>query len=98
MNLDAEIYARHTQPMQSHINVGFGEDVTIADLARLIGKVVGYGGEIAFDPTKPDGTPRKLMDSSRLENLGWRAAIGLEAGLAATYKDFLANHDKALRV
>jgi GDP-L-fucose synthase len=98
MNLDTETYARHTRPMQSHINVGFGDDVTIAELARLVGKVVGYAGEIAFDPTKPDGTPRKLMDSSRLESLGWRAAIGLEAGLAATYKDFLANHDKALRV
>lgn len=98
MNLDAETYARHTRPMQSHINVGFGDDVTIAELARLVGEVVGYAGEIAFDPTKPDGTPRKLMDSSRLESLGWRAGIGLEAGLAATYRDFIANHDKALRV
>ena len=98
MDLDTEAYAQQTQPMQSHINVGFGDDVTIAELACLIGKVVGYTGKIAFDPSKPDGTPRKLMDSGRLENLGWRAGIGLEAGLAATYRDFIANHDKALRV
>ncbi len=97
MNLDKATYDRHTQPMQSHINVGYGDDVTIAELARLVGKVVEYTGEIAFDPAKPDGPPRKLMDSSRLESLGWRATIRLEAGLAATYKDFIANH-KAFRV
>jgi len=75
--------------------VGTGEDLTIADLARLIGRVVGYRGEIAFDPTKPDGTPRKLMDVSRLRDLGWQPRVGLEDGLALAYRDFLANNKRA---
>lgn len=90
MNLDKAVYDAETEPMLSHINVGCGEDLSIADLARLVAKVVGYLGEIGFDTGKPDGTPRKLMDSTRLNRLGWRPTISLEAGLAATYQDFLS--------
>jgi len=89
MNLDKAIYDAHTQPMQSHINVGCGDDITIDKLARTIAKTVGYRGEIRFDTSKPDGTPRKLMDSSRLLALGWRASTSLEAGLKRAYEDFL---------
>ena len=89
MNLPKPIYDEHTTPMQSHINVGFGSDVTIAQLAHTVGKVVGYQGEITFDATKPDGAPRKLMDSARLNALGWHAKVDLEAGLMLAYQDFL---------
>jgi GDP-L-fucose synthase len=92
MNLDKAIYDQHTQPMLSHINVGCGEDVTIREVAEAIGKTVGYQGEITFDPSKPDGTPRKLMDSSRLNALGWKAQVELQTGLAAAYLDFLTNY------
>ena len=92
MNLEKATYDQHTQPMLSHINVGCGEDVTIREVAEAISKTVGYQGEIIFDTTKPDGTPRKLMDSSRLNALGWRARVGLEAGLHAAYQDFLTNY------
>jgi GDP-L-fucose synthase len=91
MDLDVETYARNTQPMLSHINIGTGEDLPIRDLATLIGEVVGYNGRIAFDTTKPDGTPRKLMDVGRLHSLGWRARIGLREGLSLAYADFLAS-------
>jgi GDP-L-fucose synthase len=90
MNLDKAIYDQHTQPMLSHINVGCGYDITIKELAELVGKTIGYKGEIVFDPSKPDGTPRKLMDSSRINALGWQAKVGLEQGVALAYKDFLA--------
>jgi GDP-L-fucose synthase len=90
MELDAGTYRANTQPMLSHINVGTGEDITIADLGRLIAKVVGYAGEIAQDPSKPDGAPRKLMDVSRMKALGWQPRVGLEQGLAIAYRDFLA--------
>jgi GDP-L-fucose synthase len=89
MNLDKEKYSQHTSPMQSHINVGYGSDVTIAELARTVGKVVGYVGEIVFDTNKPDGTPRKLMSSKLLKDLGWNAMIDLEQGLVIAYQDFL---------
>jgi GDP-L-fucose synthase len=89
MNLDKSIYDEHTQPMLSHINVGVGHDLTIAELAKTISKVIGYEGKIEFDSSKPDGSPRKLMDSSRLNNLGWKASITLEDGLTFTYNDFL---------
>lgn len=92
MNLGKAIYDQHTQPMLSHINVGCGEDVTIREVAEAIGKTVGYQGDITFDTTKPDGTPRKLMDSSRLNTLGWKAQAGLQVGLAAAYQDFLTNY------
>ena len=78
----------HTQPMQSHINVGFGSDITIAQLAQAVSQAVGYTGSIDFDSTKPDGAPRKLMDSSRLNALGWQASVALEQGLTKAYQDF----------
>lgn len=97
MQLDHEVYARHTQPMLSHINVGAGEDVTIRELAETVGDVVGFAGEIRFDATKPDGTPRKLLDVSRLKALGWEASIGLRDGLAGTYS-WVLEHRDTLRV
>ena len=90
MNLHKPAYDAQTLPMQSHINVGFGSDVTIADLARLIAKATGYEGKILFDPSKPDGAPRKLMDSGRLAALGWSAKISLAEGIAATVADYRA--------
>jgi GDP-L-fucose synthase len=93
MGLDTETYRRHTQPMCSHINVGVGEDVSIAELAELIGSVIGYQGEIHFDTSKPDGTPRKLLDVSRLRDLGWQSRIGLRRGLEETYAWFLEHAD-----
>jgi len=75
--------------MQSHINVGYGDDVTIFDLATLVAKVVGYIGEIKFDKDKPDGAPQKLMDSGLLSKLGWSATISLEQGLVNAYLDFI---------
>lgn len=89
MNLPKDLFDSHTKPMQSHINVGWGSDITIADLAEAVGKAVGFSGRIEFDTSKPDGTPRKLMDSERIHALGWRAAIDLPAGLTRTYADFL---------
>lgn len=89
MNLDKAIYDQHTQPMLSHINVGCGYDITIKELAEAVGKTVGYQGEITFDPSKPDGTPRKLMDSTRLNALGWTPKVNLIKGLSFAYKDFL---------
>ena len=89
MNLDQEDYQQHTQPMLSHINVGGGEELTIRQLADTIARVTNYKGTIAFDNKKPDGTPRKLMDSSRLNNLGWQPTISLEEGLIIAYNDFL---------
>jgi GDP-L-fucose synthase len=93
MNLPKTIYDAHTSPMQSHINVGFGDDVTIAELAKTVGAAVGFQGTIDFDTTKPDGTPRKWMDSTCLNNLGWNATVKLEDGLALAYKDFLKTHE-----
>jgi GDP-L-fucose synthase len=90
MQLPKPVYEKHTQPMLSHINVGCGQDVTILELAQAVAYTVGYEGLIHTDLTKPDGTPRKLMDSSRLNALGWNAKVGLEAGLKAAYQDFLA--------
>ncbi|MGB5733797.1 MAG: GDP-L-fucose synthase [Thiohalocapsa sp.] len=91
MQLDAEPYRNQTDPRCSHINVGTGIDVTIAELARTVGEVVGFDGQIRFDPTKPDGAPRKLLDVSRLRDLGWSAGIGLPEGLRHAYEWFLAN-------
>lgn len=90
MNLPKDLYEAHTLPMQSHINVGFGSDVTIAELARTVGKVVGYTGNIVFDASKPDGAPRKLMDSARLHTLGWTAKVDLASGLNIAYQDFIS--------
>ena len=93
MELDRETYQANTQPMLSHINVGTGVDCTIREMAETMAQVVGFEGEVVFDSTKPDGTPRKLMDVSRLSDLGWRYQVDLEAGLSKTYQWFLANQD-----
>jgi GDP-L-fucose synthase len=89
MELDKRVYEQYTEPMQSHINVGFGSDLTIKELAETIGNAVGYQGQINFDTTKPDGTPKKLMSSYRLKNMGWEPKISLDDGLRVAYKDFL---------
>ncbi|ROT98114.1 GDP-L-fucose synthase [Histidinibacterium lentulum] len=89
MDLDRETYEANTDPMLSHINVGSGTDVSILDLAMLVAEVTGFQGRIETDPTKPDGTPRKLMDVSRLEAMGWRASIPLDQGVRETYRWFL---------
>lgn len=93
MELDNEIYQANTQPMLSHINVGTGIDCTIREMAETMAKVVGFKGDVVFDSTKPDGTPRKLMDVTRLADLGWQYKISLEQGLTHTYQWFLANQD-----
>lgn len=85
MNLDRETYSLHTEPMSSHINVGTGIDCTIKELAEIISEVTEFNGELIFDFSKPDGTPRKLMDVSRLKDLGWEHSINLKNGLAQTY-------------
>jgi GDP-L-fucose synthase len=92
MNLPLQAYQAQTSPMQSHLNVGFGSDVTIAELAQAVGEAVGYRGNITFDTSKPDGAPRKWMDSSRLNALGWQAQVNLGEGLLAAYSDFVRSH------
>ena len=89
MQLPKAKYEQYTQPMQSHINVGSGSDVTIAELAQAIAQTVGYTGQIEFDATKPDGSPRKWMDSKRLNDLGWQAQVSLLEGLKLAYQDFV---------
>jgi GDP-L-fucose synthase len=91
MDLDAATYRAHTQPMSSHINIGTGVDCSIRELAETIARVTGFAGKLVFDASRPDGTPRKLLDVSRLSALGWRASIGLEAGLRQTY-DWYRKH------
>ncbi len=93
MELDNETYQANTQPMLSHINVGTGVDCTIREMAETMAKVVGFKGDVVFDSTKPDGTPRKLMDITRLADLGWQYKVSLEQGLTHTYEWFLANQD-----
>lgn len=88
MELDKKTYDQQTDPMQSHINVGFGSDITIAELAKVVGEAVGYEGSIGFDVSKPDGAPRKWMDSSRLNKLGWQAKVDLQNGLRFAYAAF----------
>ena len=92
MNLTPSLYQQHTQPMLSHINVGYGDDVTIRELAQAIGDTVGYAGAITFDTSKPDGTPRKWMDSQRLHDLGWQPTVDLREGLKRAYADFLQHN------
>ncbi|MBJ3558422.1 MULTISPECIES: GDP-L-fucose synthase [unclassified Citrobacter] len=94
MELDNEVWQENTEPMLSHVNVGTGEDCTIRELSDAIAKVVGFRGEIIFDASKPDGTPRKLLDVSRLRRLGWHHEIGLEQGLVNTYRWFLDNQQR----
>jgi GDP-L-fucose synthase len=88
MDLPREVYAAHTEVMASHINVGTGEDLSIAELARLVSDVVGYHGAIEYDTSKPDGTPRKLLDISRIRQLGWMPRVSLREGIARAYADF----------
>jgi GDP-L-fucose synthase len=95
MQLDDAVYRAHTQPMLSHINVGSGVDFTIRELAETVARVTGYQGRLSFDASKPDGTPRKLMDVSRLAALGWQASIGLEDGLRDAYRWYLDHHAEA---
>ncbi|MDC8784113.1 GDP-L-fucose synthase [Roseateles koreensis] len=90
LELDDADYKAHTQPMLSHINVGTGVDCSIRELAESLARVTGFSGALGFDSSKPDGTPRKLMDVSRLEKLGWQASIGLEDGLRSTYRWFVS--------
>lgn len=91
MNLPPATYSQHIQSMLSHINLGSGRDITVKELAETIAKVVNYSGDIIFDPSKPDGSPRKLMDNTRINALGWQAKVGLVAGLEKSYQDFIAN-------
>ncbi|RDV28231.1 GDP-L-fucose synthase [Alteromonas aestuariivivens] len=91
LELESEIYNLHTEPMTSHVNVGSGVDCTIRELVETVAEVIGYQGEIVWDTSKPDGTPRKLMDVSKLEKLGWKAKITLKEGLSETYQWFLSN-------
>jgi len=94
MNLDREIYSLHTEPMLSHINVGTGIDCTIKELAETIAKVTGFDGRLIFDTSKPDGTPRKLLDVSRLRKLGWQYSVSLETGLTKTYSWYKNNFEE----
>ena len=97
LNLEQSAYAQNTQPMLSHINVGTGEDISIAELADMLAKVTGFSGRIGYDRSRPDGTPRKLLDVSRLKALGWQSSIPLEEGIRQTYDWFLEHvaHEKA---
>lgn len=97
MNLDDATYQQHTQPMLSHINVGTGVDCTIKELTETVAEVVGFEGNIVWDTTKPDGTPRKLLDVSRLKALGWQASTPLNEGLQDAYQWFLENQDNFRR-
>lgn len=90
MGLDKRIYEKHTSPMESHINVGYGNDVTIAELASAVSNAVGYQGKISFDASKPDGAPRKWISSARLNKLGWSAQVSLEKGLVLAYAEYLS--------
>jgi len=89
LELDEEVYQINTKPMLSHINVGTGVDVTIREMAETMKEVVGFEGELIFDTSKPDGTPRKLIDVSRLSNMGWKYSIDLKDGLSKTYRWYL---------
>ncbi len=95
MELDDAAYRANTQPMLSHINVGTGVDCTIRELAETIARVTGFNGRLTFDATKSDGTPRKLMDVSRLKSLDWQATIGLEQGLRNAYDWYVENVENA---
>ena len=97
MRLSKDEYQKQTTPMQSHINVGSGSDVSIGELASIIKKVVGYEGQIAFDASKPDGSPRKLMNVDLLKTLGWKQKINLLDGIEQTYRWFVENQNN-LRV
>jgi GDP-L-fucose synthase len=93
LDLDKPTYEANTQPMLSHINVGTGTDISIMDLAKMVGEVTGFEGKISNDPSKPDGAMRKLMDVSRLADMGWTAKVALHEGVSETYQWFLDNQD-----
>ena len=93
MQLEPEVLQAHTQPMLSHVNVGTGVDCTIKELAETVAKVTGFQGKLVWDRSKPDGTPRKLLDLSRLHKLGWETSIGLEDGLRDAYRWFVEHQD-----
>ena len=95
MELDDAIYKENTEPMLSHINVGTGVDCTIRELAETVARVTGFKGQLTFDSSKPDGTPRKLLDVTRLKSLGWEATINLEEGLTDAYRWFCEHQDDA---
>lgn len=97
LDLPAQTYAANTQPMLSHINVGSGTDVSILELAEMVAQATGFRGRITTDPSKPDGTMRKLMDVSRLASMGWRAKISLRDGIPETYRWYLAQPANLLR-
>jgi len=97
MQLSNEVYEGHTEHMLSHINVGTGEDVSIRELAETLVDVIGFQGKLVFDRSKPDGAPRKLMDVTRLKELGWVSTISLKEGLAKTYEWFLGHQDEVLK-
>lgn len=97
LDLDPATYQRETSPMLSHINVGCGQDISILELAQMVAGVVGFDGEIRTNPEQPDGTPRKLMDVSRLARLGWQAEIALRDGIAQTYEWYLQQDQASLR-
>ena len=86
---DACVFLMENGVGEGLFNVGTGTDVTIRELAETVARVVGFGGELVFDASKPDGTPRKLLDVSRMKAVGWQASIGLEEGIRLTYQDFL---------
>lgn len=94
MNLPKEVYGEHVLPMSSHINVGTGKDCTIRELANTIARAVGYQGDILWDTSKPDGTPRKLLDVGLLKRLGWQYSVELNEGIERTYQWFLQNQEK----
>jgi GDP-L-fucose synthase len=94
MELESDTYRKHTDPMLSHINVGTGVDCTIRELAETVARVTGFKGRLTWDTSKPDGTPRKLLDVSRLRLIGWEASISLEEGLIDTYRWFIASRDQ----
>ena len=94
MNLEKKIFYDQTKHMLSHINVGTGIDITIKDLSQMIAKIIGFKGELVFDQSRPDGTPRKLLDVSKLHKLGWKSSINLETGLVETYQWYKDNINK----
>ena len=95
LGIDKEIYDENTLPMISHINVGSGKDITIKELAEIMKEIVGFDGKISFDNTKPDGSPRKLIDVSRLSKMGWKNRTSLREGLELTYNWYKNNLDNA---
>jgi len=92
MDLDKAVYAQQVPPTLGHINVGYGGDISIANVARAISDIVGFKGELVYDSTKPDGAPRKLVDSSRIKNIGWKPLVSLQRGLELAYQDFLEHN------